>query len=101
MFVERNIFHLKFGMAKSALALWKEYLRKVQSGNQDIHVRLLTDITGRGYTIVLELSYEQYADLEPAKCLLTKQEGWKEFYQQFIPLCEYAERTQYKLEIEF
>jgi hypothetical protein len=101
MFVERNVFHLKFGMAKGAIIVWKEYLQKVQSSNQNIHARLLTDITGRGYTIVLELSYEQYAALEPAKCLLTKQEGWQEFYQQFIPLCEYAERTQYKLEMDF
>lgn len=101
MFVERNIFHLKFGMAKPALQLWKAYLQKVQSSNENVHARLLTDLTGRGYTIVLELSYSNYADLEPAKCLLTKEEGWKEFYQQFIPLCEYTERTQYKLEVEF
>jgi len=99
MFIERNVFHLKFGLAKQALVLWKEYLRKVQITDQHIHARLLTDITGRGYTIVLELSYDNFADLEPARCLLTKQDGWKEFYQQFIPLCEYAERTQYKLEL--
>lgn len=101
MFIERNVFHLKFGLAKQALVLWKEYLRKVQSTDQHIHARLLSDITGHGYTIVLELSYENFADLEPARCLLTKQDGWKEFYQQFIPLCEYAERTQYKLELAY
>ena len=101
MFVERNVFHLKFGMAKPALLLWKAYLQKVQRSNENIHARLLTDLTGRGYTIVLELRYSNYADLEPAKCLLTKEEGWKEFYHQFIPLCEYTERTQYKLEAEF
>lgn len=101
MFIERNVFHLKFGMAKEAIWLWKEYLQKIQGINQPIHARLLTDITGRNYTIILELSYKSYADLEPAKCLLTRQEGWKEFYQQFIPLCEHSERTQYKLEIDF
>ncbi|TKK65966.1 hypothetical protein FC093_18355 [Ilyomonas limi] len=88
-------------MAKDAISLWREYLQKIQSINKSIHARLLTDITGRNYTIVLELSYTNYADLEPAKCLLTRQDGWKEFYQQFIPLCEFSERTQYKLEIDF
>ena len=101
MFVERNVFHLKFGMAKQAVTLWKEYLQKAHGLNNDIHARLLTDLTGRGYTVVLELSYEDYASLEPSKCTLTKQEGWREFYQQFIPLCEYSERTQYKLEIAY
>jgi hypothetical protein len=101
MFIERNVFHLKFGAAKDAVSLWKNYLLKVQNSQQQIHARLLTDLTGRGYTIILELMYENYAELEPSKCSLTKQEGWKEFYQQFTPLCEYSERTQYKLEIGF
>jgi len=101
MFVERNIFHLKFGMAKQAVTLWKDYLQMASTLDKGIHARLLTDLTGRGYSIILELSYETYAELEPAKCLLTQKEGWKDFYQQFIPLCEYSERTQYKLELSF
>jgi hypothetical protein len=99
MFVERNVFHLKFGTGKQAVSLWKDYLQKMDNVNNKIHARLLTDLTGRGYTIILELSYDNYAALEPSTCLLTKQDGWKEFYQQFVPLCEYSERTQYKLEI--
>ncbi|MCW3110571.1 MAG: hypothetical protein JWQ09_5077 [Segetibacter sp.] len=101
MFVERNVFHLKFGNARQAVSLWKEYLEKAHNLNNSLNIRLLTDLTGRGYTIVLELSYEDYAALEPSKCMLTKQEGWKEFYQQFIPLCESTERTQYKLEVAY
>lgn len=101
MFVERNVFHLKFGTSKQAITLWKEYLKKAHALNNDIHARLLTDLTGRGYSIVLELSYDHYSALEPSKCLLTQQEGWKEFYQQFIPLCDHSERTQYKLELAY
>lgn len=101
MFIERNVFHIKFGASKQAVGLWKEYLQKVHGLDNAIHARLLTDITGRGYTIVLELSYSNYEELEPSKCSLTKKEGWKEFYQQFIPLCEYSERTQYKLESDY
>ena len=101
MFVERNCFHLKFGTARQAINLWKDFLEKAHRLNNNIHARLLTDITGRGYTIILELSYSSFAELEPTKCSLTKLEGWKEFYQQFIPLCEHSERTQYKLEINY
>jgi hypothetical protein len=101
MFIERNVFHLKFGTSKQAMALWKEFLQKAHALNNNLHVRLSTDITGRGYSIVLELSYETFAELEPSKCTLTKMEGWKDFYQQFIPLCEHSERTQYKLEIDY
>ncbi len=101
MFVERNIFHLKFGAARQALQLWKTWLEKAHFLDQHIHARLLTDITDRGYSLVLELSYETFAELEPSKCTLTKLEGWKDFYQQFIPLCEYSERTQYKLEVNY
>jgi hypothetical protein len=101
MYVERNVFHLKFGAARQAINLWKDYLEKAHFLNDRIHVRLLTDITGRGYSLVLELSYETFAELEPSKCSLTKLEGWPAFYQQFIPLCEYSERKQFKLEVNY
>ena len=101
MYVERNVFHLKFGAARQAIIMWKDYLEKAHKLNNNIHARLLSDVTGRGYTIVLELSYDSFAELEPSLCSLTKTEGWKEFYQQFIPLCEFSERTQYKLEVNY
>jgi hypothetical protein len=62
-----------------------------------IRARLLTDLTGPAYVLVLELEYDHYADLEPARCPLTQQAGWKPFYQQFIPLCERSERTLFKV----
>jgi hypothetical protein len=100
MFIERNVFNLKFGTARQALSLWKDYLQHARNADSKIRARLLSDLTGRGYTIVLELAYPAYEELEPAKCRLTQQEGWTAFYQQFIPYCESAERTLYKLEVE-
>jgi hypothetical protein len=98
MFIERNEFHLKFGTAAEAKALWKDFLGKAVKENPSIKARLLSDLTGRGYTIVLELAYPTYAELEPSQCLLTNLPGWKAFYNQFIPLCEASHRTLYKLE---
>jgi hypothetical protein len=88
-------------MTRDALALWKEYLEMAHRMDNSIQARLLTDLTGNGYCIILELTYEAYADLEPRKCKLTQLTGWPEFYRQFIPLCEGSERTLYKLEQAF
>lgn len=101
MFIERNVFHLKFGQSKQAVPLWKDYLQRVHQEDNSIHVRLLTDLSGRGYTLILEQIFNTYADLEPSKCALVNRNDWKEFYDGFIPLCEYSERTLYKLQVAF
>jgi hypothetical protein len=47
--------------------------------------------------LVLELEYDTYAELEPARCRLTQHPAWKPFYREFIPLCERSERTLYRV----
>ena len=101
MFVERNEFYLHFGHSKEAITLWKEWLEKAHQTENRIKVRFYSDLTGDGYTIVLELQYDQYSDLEPSKCLLTQQKDWGAFYRQFIPLCKGSKRTLYKLEVAY
>ena len=100
MFIERNVFHLKFGQSKEAIAKWKDYLEKVTSEDKSIHVRLLTDLSGRGYTLIFEQSFETYAALQPSKCSLVNRLDWKEFYSSFIPFCEFSERTLYELRFD-
>ena len=100
MFIERNVFHLKFGHSKEAVNKWKKYLEKVSADDKSIHVRLLTDLSGRGYTLVLEQIFETYAELEPSKCALVNRADWKAFYQEFILHCEFSERTLYELRFE-
>ncbi|HEY5748425.1 MAG TPA: hypothetical protein VIU12_20285 [Chryseolinea sp.] len=101
MYVERNVFTLKFGASKEAMPMWKEYLERVQKRDKKIHARLLTDVSGAAYSLVLELGYETFAEAEPSQCRLTHQEDWKEFYAKFTPLCERSERTYYRLQVEF
>ena len=100
MYVERNEFQLKFGSAREALPMWKEYLSKVHEREKNIHCRLLTDVSGSGYVIILEIEYETFAEAEPAKCRLTHQEDWKEFYSKFIPFCKSSKRTYYTLQTQ-
>lgn len=101
MYVERNVFHLRFGASREAIPMWKDYLQKVQQRDKHVHARLLTDISGPAYTLVLEIEYESFSEMEPSACRLTNQPDWKEFYQRFIPHCEKAERTYYRKQVEF
>jgi hypothetical protein len=101
MYIERNEFQLKFGGAKEALPMWKEYLSTVCSRDKNIHCRLLTDVSGPGYLLILEIEYETFAEAEPSICRLTHQEDWKEFYSKFIPHCESTKRTYYGLQVVY
>jgi len=101
MYVERNEFHLKFGSSRAALELWKQYLNRVHQEDANVHVRLFTDVSGRGYTLVLEQLSDTFAEAEPSACRLVNRADWKDFYQQFIPLCESSVRTFYKQHVNF
>lgn len=101
MYIERNVFQIKFGMSKGAVELWREYLQHVHSRDNTIHVRLLTDVSGVAYNLIVEQTFETFADAEPSKCKLVQRDDWKEFYQKFIPYCERSERTYYKLQLDF
>ncbi len=95
MFIERNVFHLKFGLGKPATDLWRAFLHTVPA-QSDFRIRLLSDLSGPAYVLVLELAYGTYAELEPSRCRLTQLPGWRAFYEQFIPMCERSERTLYR-----
>ena len=100
-YVERNEFQLKFGASKEALPIWKEYLDRVHERDKTIHARLLTDVSGTGYTLILEIYYTSFAEAEPSQCRLTHQSDWKAFYEKFIPLCEKTTRTYFKMQTDF
>ena len=54
MIVIRNVFQLKFGKAREALAVMKEGVAIQKRLAADVSARLLTDVTGPHYTLVLE-----------------------------------------------
>ena len=58
MVVVRNVFRLKFGKAREAVALLKEgvAIQKRVLAGKDFSTRILTDVTGPFYTLVLELT---------------------------------------------
>jgi hypothetical protein len=88
MVLIRNVFRLKFGKAKEAVAIMKEGLAIQKRQGATYTSRLLTDITGPFYTLVLELTVQSLASFEADA---PRYMGDKEFqanYQKFAPLVE-------------
>jgi len=91
MYIIREIFHLQFGRYREAKTLLDEGMQKhlllQPSGS-----RVLTDFTGEGYRLILELPYATLADYEADLQKELGGSGWKEWYEQFKALIRYSER---------
>ena len=93
---ESMTFHLKFGQARAACAIWKRIMDAVKG--EGGHMRLLTDVTGDSYTLILEMSYRSMMEYGPHMHAWMTNEAHKEHYAQFVPLCDRSRRTLYKVE---
>jgi hypothetical protein len=90
MVVIRNVFHLKFGKAREAVALFKEGIaiqKRIGAGTNS-SMRLLTDVTGPFYTVVLELSVPSLSAFETEAPRLMGDKDWQANYQKIGALVE-------------
>ena len=88
MIVVRNVFRLKFGHAREAVALMKEGVAIQKRSGSPFASRIMTDVTGPFYTMILELTAPSLAVFEAEA---PKAMGDKEFqanYQKLTPLIE-------------
>ncbi|MCA1650574.1 MAG: NIPSNAP family protein [Acidobacteria bacterium] len=90
MVVIRNVFRLKFGKAREAVALFKEGLaiQKRVGAGLDFSTRLLTDVTGPFYTVVLEITVPNLAAFEGDAPRLMGDKDWQANYQKIGSLVE-------------
>lgn len=88
MIVVRNVFQLKFGKARDALALWKEGREIARRTGSPESMRAMTDLVGSFYTLVMEEEYESLSAMEKAMERDMGVEEWKAWYQKFVPLVE-------------
>jgi hypothetical protein len=90
MIVVRNVFQLKYGKAREALALVKEGLaiQKRAVTGVDFSTRVLTDVTGPLYTLVLELTVLNLATFEAYAPRLFADKDWQTNFQKMVPLVE-------------
>jgi hypothetical protein len=97
MIVIRNVFHLKFGKTREALAVLKEGIAIQKRAGAEFNARLLTDITGPFYTIVLELTVPGMSYFETDMPKMMSNPDWQANYQKLLPLVESGHRKLYTL----
>ncbi|MFL5575079.1 MAG: NIPSNAP family protein [Gemmatimonadaceae bacterium] len=97
MIVVRNVFRLKFGKARDAVALWQEGMEMMRRKGRFRETRLMTDVASDFYTLVFENSYDSLADLEREMQSTMADPDWKAMYQRFVPLAESGYREIFTL----
>ena len=91
MVVVRDVFQLQFGKSRDALDLLKRGREVLREGGYAVD-RLLVDVTGEFYTVVMESRFESLAAFEEAMGSATQQEAWRETYRQLVPLVRSGRR---------
>ena len=99
MIVIRNVFRLKFGKAREAVALFKEgiAIQKRVGAGVNFSTRLLTDVTGPFYTVVLEISVPNLGAFEAEAPRLMGDKDWQANYQKIAALVESGYREMFTL----
>jgi hypothetical protein len=97
MIVVRNVFRLKFGKAKDALALWKEGRQIAERTGSGGSMRAMTDLVGPFYTLVMEDQFPSLSEMERDMQSEVAKEEWKSWYQKFVPLVESGYREVFTL----
>jgi hypothetical protein len=97
MIVVRNVFRLKFGKAKDALALWKEGRQIAERTGVGVNMRAMTDLVGPFYTLVMEEQHASLAAMEREMQSEMGGEEWESWYRKFVPLVESGYREVFTL----
>ena len=93
MIVVRNVFRLKFGKAREGVGAMKEAIVAARhAAGREVPIRLLTDVTGEFYTLVIERTYSSMIEFEETAKALTAEPQWRAAYQQLMPLVETGHR---------
>ena len=90
MIVVRDIFQLHFGKAKEAIGLIREGTALQRRTGQDSW-RVLTDVVGDYYTLVLESTHESLNAYEQSMSEMSDPE-WQAWYARFTPLVRQGRR---------
>ncbi len=98
MMIERNEFHIKFGKIKEAMAIWNEIFAIFKDEKDAPKIRMMTDLTGHAYTLVLEMELRDFIHIGFKNYKWMTNTKVAELYQKFVPLCENSFRTLYNIE---
>ena len=91
MFIVREIFHLHFGRYREAKKILDEGIRQKHMQLPE-GSRFLTDFTGEGYRVIMEIPYPTLAAFETDLARELSGPGWQDWYEKFKPLVRFSER---------
>ena len=97
MIVVRNVFRLKFGRAKEAVALLKEGIAIQKRAGVDMNQRLMTDLVGTFYTLVLGLTAPNMSNLDANMPKVMGDKDWQAIYHEFSSLAESGYREVFTI----
>ena len=97
MVLVRNVFRVKFGKAKEAVALMKEGLAIQKRAGAPYTFRIMTDLTGPFYTMVLELTVQSFATFEAEAPRYMGDKDFQANYQKLVPLIESGYREVFTI----
>jgi hypothetical protein len=88
MLLIRDVFRLKYGHARPAIAAFKESKALMKKLGMPGPMRVLTDVVGPAYTMVLETQAPDLATFETQGKKVMQNEEFHAWYQTFIPHVE-------------
>lgn len=98
MILVRDVFQLKFGQARDALAAFKQIGEIGKGlGLDSANMRLLTDLVGPHYTMVLETTFPSLGAWEQAGQKIMASQDWRSAYQKFVPHVESGHRQIFNI----
>ena len=97
MIVVRNVFQLKFGKAREAVALVKEGVAIQKRAGLSFSSRVLTDLTGPFYTVVLEFTAPNLSAYESEAPRIMADKDFQTNYQKLVPLVESGHREVFTI----
>jgi hypothetical protein len=97
MILVRNVFRLRFGMAREAVALWQEGLELLERDGLVENAQLMTDLTGPFYTLVAESTYDDLGAMERQLREESQLPEWRAVYQRFVPMADSGYREVFTL----
>ncbi len=83
MILVRDVFQLHFGKAKDAIAAIRKGASLFEGSSSTY--RVLSDLTGPYYTLVLETTFTNLAEYEAMMQEETGRAEWQQWYAGFVP----------------
>jgi hypothetical protein len=91
MILVRDVFRLRFGKAKEARDLLERGVTALRDAGYPVD-RVLADVTGEFYTLVMEARFDSLGDYERSLAEGGGQQDWQAIYRQLVPLVRSGHR---------